>query len=164
MRAPLRLYVWTTIAIGATALAVSLVTLAGGPHRYEWALFAALAILTGTFNINLGSAEASISVADTFFITCALLYGPAAAAAAIATDSLVLSLLRRRHGMVRGLFNTLGPTLAMFIAAKAFFALAGIGPLAASRAPITSLILPLIALAVLYFTLNCGIVAGAVAI
>ena len=64
---------------------------------------------------NLGAAEASISVADTFFITCALLYGPAAAAAAIATDSLVLSLLRRRHGVERGLFNTLGPTLGALL-------------------------------------------------
>src|SRR4051812_18892305 len=164
MRTPLRLYVWTIIAIGAAALAASLATFAGGPHGYEWALFAALAIATGSFNINLGAADVSISVADTFFITCALLYGPAAAAAAIAADSLVLSLLRRRHGLERGLFNTLGATLAMFVASKTFFALAGIGPLASSHAPVTSLILPLMALAVLYFTLNCGIVAFAVAI
>jgi putative nucleotidyltransferase with HDIG domain len=161
---PLRLYVSVVIAIGGAALAASLMQLAGGPHRFEWALFAALSILTGSFNINLGAAEASISVADTFFITSALLYGPAAGALTIAADSLVLSALRRRHGLSRGLFNTLGPTLSMFVAAKAFFALAGIEPLATSHASITSLIIPLGTLAVIYFSLNCGIVAGAVAL
>jgi putative nucleotidyltransferase with HDIG domain len=164
MRPSLRLYLWAIIAIGAAVLTASLMTLSAGTYRYEWMLLAALAIVTSSFNMDLGTAEVSISVADTFFITCALLYGPAAAAAAIAADSLVLSLFRRRHGLTRGLFNTLQPTLAMFVAAKAFFALAGIGPLAASHAPVTSLILPLIALAVLYFALNCGSVAFAVAL
>jgi putative nucleotidyltransferase with HDIG domain len=160
----LRVYVSFVIAIGGAALAASLMQFAGGPHHYEWVLFAALSILTGSFNINLGAAEASISVADTFFITSALLYGPAAGAITIAADSLVLSALRRRHGITRGLFNTLGPTLSMFVAAKAFFALAHIEPLATSHASITSLILPLTVLAVVYFSLNCGIVAGAVAL
>src|SRR6185436_9789114 len=109
-------------------------------------------------------AEVSISVADTFFVTCGLLYGPSAAAVAIAVDSLVLSLIRRRHGLERGLFNTLGATLSMFVAAKAFFALAGVKPLADSHAPITALIFPLLLLALLYFTLNTGIVAVAVAL
>src|SRR5581483_8313993 len=119
MRPTLRLYVWTVIAVGSAAFAASLAALVRGPHRYEWALFAALAVATGSFNMNLGTAEASISVADTFFLTCALLYGPAAATIAIATDSLVLSVIRRRHGLARGLFNTLGhPTLSMFVAAK----------------------------------------------
>jgi len=160
----LRLYVSTIIVIGGAALAASLMQFAGAPDHYGWALFAALSILTSSFNLNLGATEASISVADTFFITSALLYGPAAGALTIAADSLVLSTLRRRHGVTRGLFNTLGPTLSMFVAAKVFFELAGIAPLASSHAPVTSLIVPLTALAVVYFSLNCGIVAGAVAL
>src|SRR4051812_18099776 len=164
MRSPLRVYVWTIIAVGGAALGASVFGLAAGTHRYEWALLAALAIATGSFNMNLGTAEVSISVADTFFITCALLFGPAAGAIAIATDSLVLSVVRRRHDLTRGLFNTLGPAFALFTAAHAFFRLAHVGPLASSHAPVTTLVLPLIALAVVYFALNCGIVAGAVAI
>ena len=160
MRTPLRIYVWSVIAVGSAVLAASAVTLATGPYRYEWLLFVALAVVTGSFNINVGSTDASISVADTFFITCALLYGPAAAAVAIAVDSLVLSLLRRRHGLARALFNTLSLALSMFAAAHAFFAMAHIGPLAGSHAPITSLILPLMVLAILYFALNCGLVAS----
>jgi putative nucleotidyltransferase with HDIG domain len=160
----LRVYVSTIIIIGGAALAASLMQFVGAPDHYGWALFAALSILTSSFTLNLGTTEASISVADTFFITSALLYGPAAGALTIAADSLVLSALRRRHGVTRGLFNTLGPTLSMFVAAKVFFALAGIEPLASSHAPVTSLIVPLTALAVVYFSLNCGIVAGAVAL
>jgi putative nucleotidyltransferase with HDIG domain len=164
MTRPLRLYLAMVIALGGAALAASAAAVAAGPHRYEWALFAALGIATGAFNMNLGSTDSSISVADTFFITCALLYGPAAAAVAIAADSLVLSFIRRRHGLVRGLFNTLGATLAMFIGASAFFRLAGVGPLASSHANVLSLILPLMALAIVYFAINCGTVAGAIAI
>src|SRR5205807_2691716 len=84
VRISLRLYLWGVIAAGITVLAVSMPALVTSRHPYEWALLAALAIATTSFNMNLGTADVSISVADTFFITCALLYGPAAAAAAIA--------------------------------------------------------------------------------
>ena len=47
-----------------------------------------LAILTGSFTINIASITASISVADTFLIASALLFGPAPATVALAADTL----------------------------------------------------------------------------
>ena len=80
------------------------------PHPLEWLLFAALAIATGRFTLNFASVNASISVADTFFITPALLFGPAPATLAIAADSLMLS-WRRGHAWRRLAFNTAAPAL-----------------------------------------------------
>jgi putative nucleotidyltransferase with HDIG domain len=160
----LRVYVITVAAAGGLVLAASLLHLPAGPHRFTWLLFAAAAMVTGTFTIPLGTAQASISVADTFFIACAVLFGPGAATAAIATDSLVMSLLRlRQRSQQRVLFNTAAPALSMFFAAHAFFRLAGVAPLLQSEAPITGLTLPLLVLALLYFGFNCGLVALAVA-
>src|SRR5437762_9828313 len=93
----LRAYVFAIAVAGGLVLAASLLHLPAGPHRFTWLLFAAAAMVTGTFTIPLGTAQASISVADTFFIACAVLFGPGAATAAIATDSLIMSLLRLRQ-------------------------------------------------------------------
>src|SRR5947209_878188 len=116
MRGQLKAYVWSTAIVGIVVLAASCVSLATGGSHYGWTVLAALAMLTGAFPVQIGSAEASISVADTFFIACALLFGPAAATAAVATDSLVMSLLGRRHRSERVLFNIAAPALSMYVA------------------------------------------------
>lgn len=164
MRAQLKAFVWGTAIVGIVVLAISCVSLATGTTHNGWMVLAALAMLTGVFPVQIGSAEASISVADTFFIACALLFGPAAATAAVAMDSLVMSLLGRRHRSERVLFNIAAPALSMFVAAKAFFAVASTGPLFQSQAPVAGMVLPLVLLAIVYFTLNSGLVAGAVAL
>jgi putative nucleotidyltransferase with HDIG domain len=164
MRAPLKPYVWTTAAVGVGVIAASFASLTATHDHFGWILLAALAMLTGVFPVQIGSAEASISVADTFFIACALLFGPAPATIAVATDSLVMSLLHRRHGFQRVLFNTAAPALAMFVAAKTFFAAASVGPLAQSQVPVTAVVLPLVLLAIVYFALNSALVAVAVAL
>jgi putative nucleotidyltransferase with HDIG domain len=160
----LKAFVWTTALVGVGVLVAAFGSLSAAHDHYGWIVLAALAMLTGVFPVQIGSAEASISVADTFFIACALLFGPAPATIAVATDSLVMSLLRRRHGWQRVLFNTAAPALAMYVAATAFFAAARVGPLAQSHAPVTAVVLPLVLLAVVYFALNSGLVAVAVAL
>ncbi len=131
-------------------------------HSYEWLLFAALGMLAGSLTIRVASVEASISVADTFFIAAAMLFGPAPATAAIALDSLVLS-ARKKHGAVRIGFNVAASSLSLWIAAHAFFAIARTGPLASTgvaMAPVGALI----ALTIIYFVLNSSLIAVAVAL
>ena len=164
MRTPLKTYVWGTAIVGIVVLVVSCTSLATGSAHSGWIVLAALAMLTGAFPVQIGASEATISVADTFFIACALLFGPEAATTAVAIDSLVMSLLGRRHRSERVLFNIAAPALSMFVAAKTFFAVAGVRPLFESHAPVSSVALPLVLLAVVYFTLNSGLVAVAVAL
>src|SRR5947209_6132455 len=93
-RAPsgaLKLFTRTIVVVGTAMIVQSLVALVGAPRPYEWILFAALAIATGSFSVKIASVVATISISDTFFITLALLFGPAAAAIAVAIDSLVMS-------------------------------------------------------------------------
>jgi diguanylate cyclase (GGDEF)-like protein/putative nucleotidyltransferase with HDIG domain len=94
------------------------------------------------------------------------MYGPAAATMVVALDSLVISLWMYKSSprAVRVLFNLSAPAIAVWIAAKAFFYLAGVGPLVQAPQPILSLLVPLLALAVLYFLLNSWLIAWAVAL
>src|SRR4051812_39287279 len=97
---PLTWYVrGVTLAGGIVAIG-SLARAAYPGQSYEWLAFALLGMLAGSLTIRVATVEASISVADTFFIAAAMLFGPAAATAAIALDSLVLS-LRKGHNPLR---------------------------------------------------------------
>jgi putative nucleotidyltransferase with HDIG domain len=157
----LRLYVAVVIVVGGVALAKSIGALVAAPPQWQWILFAACGILTGSFTINIVSVSASISVADTFFIAAAMLFGPGAAAVAMAADTGILS-FRKGHRWDRIAFNTAGPALSIWIAGRVFFLLAGVEPLSRSGAPPATVIGPLFCLAVVYFLLNSGLTAVAI--
>src|SRR5205823_4366945 len=134
-RTALRVYVYTVAAVGAAAIAQSLFALKTTSHPFEWLLFVALASLTGSFSMKIASINASVSVSDTFFISTALLFGPAPATLAVALDTFVVS-WRRRHTPIRRVLNSATPALAMWAASRAFFLLAKVPPLAEAPAPI----------------------------
>src|SRR5205085_2915762 len=80
-------------------------------------------------------------------IAAALLFGPAAGSVIVAVDALVIS-LRVAHGgasamALRAVFNAASTALAMWLAATAFFALTGTGPLATHPGTIGEVIGPL---------------------
>src|SRR5229473_338839 len=151
------------VVVAGGAVAVDSVVRAAAPGRsYEWLLFAVLGILAGSLTIRIATVEASISVADTFFIAAAMLFGPAPATAAIALDSLVLS-WRKKHTPLRIGFNVAAPALSLWVAAHTFFLLARVPPLVAGHTSIPP-IGPLLALAGIYFLLNSSLIALAVAL
>jgi putative nucleotidyltransferase with HDIG domain len=154
-------YVRLVVFAGGAILLHSIVALAGTPHPWEWLLFAVLAVLTGSFTIDVASVKASISVADTFFIASALLFGPEAATVTLAVDTFVLS-WRKRRGRMREAFNVVAPAASLWVAAHVFFFLAGVPPLATTRVAIAPLITPLLCLAAIYFALNSGLIAVAI--
>jgi putative nucleotidyltransferase with HDIG domain len=159
--AALRLYAIIVIAVGGASVFSSVIALRHAPHPLEWALFALLAVAIGRFNITIDSIDASISVADTFFITTGLLFGPGPATLAIAVDSLLHS-WRKHHKWTQIGFNTVAPALSMWVASHAFFVMTGVPPLADGNAPASPLIAPLLGLAVIYFVLNSGLTAAAI--
>jgi len=159
--AALRRYVRIIVAVGSIAVLQSLIESVAVPRPLEWWVFAGLAIATGWFTLNIAAVDGNISVSDTFFITSALLFGSGTATVLVAADSFFTS-CRRRQGWDRVAFNTAAPALSMWIAAHAFFRLAGVLPLTQSRAPIGPLVLPLAVLALIYFMLNSGLMAAAV--
>jgi putative nucleotidyltransferase with HDIG domain len=159
--ANLRIYVGAVIAVGGASVVWSLIGLRDAPHPLAWSLFALLAVGIGSFTINVDSVGASISVADTFFITSALLFGPGQATVAVAVDCMILS-WRKGHPWSRVAFNTVAPAVSMWVAGNVFFLLAGVPPLSQADAPTGRLIAPLLCLALVYFGLNSGLMAVAV--
>src|SRR5438067_6574494 len=118
-RAPsgaLNLFTRIIVVLGTAVIVQSLVALVGVPRPYEWILFAGLAIATGSFSVKIASVVATISISDTFFITLALLFGPAAAAIAVAIDSLVMS-WRLGHSSWRIAVNITITAVAMWAGA-----------------------------------------------
>jgi diguanylate cyclase (GGDEF)-like protein/putative nucleotidyltransferase with HDIG domain len=160
-----RLYLTAVIVAGLGVVLHSLYSLYARPVSYEWFILAGLTLLSGSFTVKVPTIPARLSVSETFVFAAVLLFGPAAATMVVALDSLVISLwiFKTSRRAERLLFNFAAPAVAVWIASRAFFAIAGIEPLSITSEPIVGLVFPLFVLAVVYFLLNSWLIAVAVA-
>jgi len=162
-----RIYVSAVIVAGIATVVLSLRALLIAPVRYDWFLLALLTLLTGSFTVRIPSVSAKLSVSETFVFAAVLLFGPAAATMIVVLDTLIISfwLGKASRRPSRILFNMSAPSIAIWMAAHTFYWLSGVQPLALTPTPrpTLTLLLPLFALAVLYFLLNSILIAAAVA-
>src|SRR5688572_31406422 len=86
-----RLYVALVIAFGFTPIAYSTVSVLARNDSWEWLVLAALALLTGSFNIRIPAVPARISVSEAFVFTAVILYGAQVATLIVVLDALVMS-------------------------------------------------------------------------
>jgi putative nucleotidyltransferase with HDIG domain len=157
-------YVGAVIALGGGVVAHSLYRLPFVPDPSTWLLLTVLAVVAATFAIKVPGIPVYLSISDAFFISTGLLFGPAPAALTIAVDSLLVS-LRRRNGRRQLLFNVTSSALALWCGTHVFYALTGQAPLGGNLAkPTNAMILPLACLTAVYFGLNSGLTALAVAL
>ena len=158
-------YVVAVTAIGFAVVASSAVALSNGAHAAEWLTLSVLAMVTGRFPLRIPGTNAWFSISDTFFITSALLFGPAPATVTMAIDSLVMSYGTSRHGKLRRMaFNGSAPSLAFWAGAQVFSIMTGVGPLFQVPVSVDSLVIPLAAFAAVYYVLNSGLTALVVAL
>lgn len=141
-------------------------TLVQQPLDMQWFALAVLTLLTGSFTIKIPSVTARLSVSETFVFASVLLFGTCAGTITVALEILIIIIVgvKTTREPTRILYNVAAAALSIWIAGHAFFAVAGIEPLAGDQVPLGPLILPLALLATLYFILNSGLVAIAVAI
>src|SRR5262245_52745340 len=158
---PLQMYLAVVVGLGGIVLAASGVEALRAPQPLGWLTLGALAMIAGSFRLNFVAASANISIADTFFITIAILFGPGPAALAIAAGGFVTS-AKRRAPWRQVAFNTAAPSISLWVAAQVFLLLAGIKPLAYGDVRLEHVIFPLLWTTGLYFLLNSGLVATAV--
>jgi PAS domain S-box-containing protein len=160
-----RVYLASVIALGSGILLLSIMEIFSRPPGSTWYVLVVLTIATGWAMFRMPAVPVSFSISDTFTITAALLFGPAAGAVLVGVDGLIISfgLMRRYRTATRILFNITAPALAMWVSARLFFFLAGTAPLAAEPATIRLVVVPLGVFVALYFLLNTGLVALAVA-
>jgi putative nucleotidyltransferase with HDIG domain len=160
-----RMFLPTIAIVGGLIILSSLWNLAGGPIDERWFVLLALTALSGSATLRLPGTPVSFSISDSFTMAAVLLFGPAAGTITVAIDSLVISmrLARRPIPARRVVFNATAPPLAMWIAAHAFFLIAGSGPMAATTVSVAHLIGSVAIFAGLFFVLNTGLIALAIA-
>ncbi|MGE0816002.1 MAG: HD-GYP domain-containing protein [Vicinamibacterales bacterium] len=156
-------YVAAVTALGLFAIAQSLASLVSTPRPTEWLLFSALAIAFGRLSVRMPGVPVHASMSDTFLLTSGMLFGPAPATVAMATDGFILS-WRRGHSADRILFNTANPALSVWVGAQAFVLLLGYTPVADGPLSLERVILPLAAMAALQFFVHTGLTATAAAL
>jgi putative nucleotidyltransferase with HDIG domain len=158
-------YLVTVVSLGVITVTWSLWQMSTHPPGTGWFWLAALTLFTGSFTVKLPFIPAKISVSDTFVFTSALLFGQAAGTITVVLDALVASLFmeRTQRTPVRVIFNATGPAIAFRVASETFFFLAGIEPGHIDRTDLGQMIAPVFAFALVYFAINAGLVAGAVA-
>jgi putative nucleotidyltransferase with HDIG domain len=156
-------YIACVTGLGALVVAYSAYALPSVPHPLGWIVFGVLGIIAAWFPIKVPGVPVYLSISDTFFITSALLFGPAPATVTIALDSLVIS-WRRRNQVRQLLFNFSGSAIALWCGVQAYYRLSGQPPLAGAPSIDGWTIGPLMVLAAIYFGLNSGLTAVAVAL
>lgn len=157
------LYVGVIAAVGVGVLGWSLFTLSGTPHIGEWGALTLLAMIASRFPLRVPGTNAVFSIADTFYITSALLFGPAPATVTMAVDCLAIS-FARKHRPQQIIFNAAACPVTFWVGAQLFFSLSGTGPLFAQHVNADDLVWPLSAFTAAYFVLNSGLTAFAVAL
>ena len=159
----LRTYIQIVVAVGVLVLVHEGFIAVTVPHPLAWIALASLAFLAEAFRLHFASVSANIALGDTFFIATALLFGPAPATLATSAAGLLYSCLRRKPAR-QLLFNPSALALSMAVASRAFFAAAGVEPLAITATPVASLVGPLLLFTLVYFALNSGLMAVAIAL
>lgn len=161
--APIDAYVGVIAGVGVCVLGWSLVELIAQPYAIAWMTLALLAMAASRFPLRVPGTNAWLSISDTFFITSALLFGPAPATLTMAIDSTVLS-LSVSSNVRRLLFNGTAPAVAFWSGAQTFFWLSGTAPLYGTTVTADRVALPLACFAAVYFVLNSGLTALAIAL
>ena len=156
-------FVGAVIALGLVVIVHSVYLLGDVANPVGWVALGSLAIVAASFALKIPGVPVYISISDAFFITSALLFGPAPATVTIAIDSFIVS-VRRRNSARQLLFNTTSPAIALWCGAQAYLLLS---PQDLAHGVIVAdarMVVALAGLATVYFLLNSGMLAMAVAL
>jgi putative nucleotidyltransferase with HDIG domain len=164
LRRPAKVYVAAVVIAGAAAATHTTFTLFLDPPGTQWAVIAALTLLTGSFSVKVATTNASISVSETFVFVAVLLFGTSAGTVMVLLEALtvIFWMSPAARPIHRLLFNLAAPAIAIWISATVFFLFPGIEPRAIHSTSLPDLVLPLTTFTALYFLLNSWLVAIAV--
>ena len=137
----------------------------------RWLYVAVLAVIGSSFPVNVPSTKQrsqslSISVSDVFVFTGILLFGPEVAATISVIDGVLINFRTKIKRLYKQLFNIAELVIVSFVVGQIFYQLQG-KPAPLDPAQLDSIARLLINLglcALLYFLLNSGAVAVAIAL
>jgi putative nucleotidyltransferase with HDIG domain len=157
-------FVIAVVASGAAVIVHSATLIHVASLNSSALLLAALTVASGRFAIKVPGRPATVSVSEVFVFASILLFGPAVPVLTVAVDGLWISVTQRHRRLYRTLFNIAEPAISTWAAAHVFFAIART-PAGSAQSTTTPLMVPAtIAMAVVFFALNSGLSAVAVAL
>jgi putative nucleotidyltransferase with HDIG domain len=163
-----RYYIGAVGVAGAVALAYSLLVIGPSGALSDWRmlLLAVLTWVSGSFAVRVPKVPATIYVSEAFFFTLVMMFGGPSAAICMAIDGLLISVRRQNREPFRIVFNIAEPAVSVLAAWGAYYLLYQGPPLAfADPLPkVQDLLLPVAAMAGVYFLFNSVLNAVAVAI
>ena len=157
-----RIYVLSVGAIGMLPVAWAVWSLFSQPPHLALYVLCGLALLNGPLSIRIPSMRATISVSEGILFTAALLFGPAAATVVAAIDGLAVSLWSRKRSATQTLFGIGEPAISVCVASLLFYYLADVPPLLHHATPFAPVVVPLLALTLVYSSLNTLLAGTAV--
>jgi len=164
---PARTYLALVVIAGFFASIVSVRSIIISPPAGEWYWLTLLTLFSGFLPVKFKSVGARFSVSETFVFSGTLLYGQAVGTLLVLLDAVVLSgkvfYEKRRMDWTRTPFNLAAPPLSVWLASTVLFNISGKAPLALGDNP-GQFVLGLSVFTVLYFLLNSGLVALAIAL
>jgi diguanylate cyclase (GGDEF)-like protein len=159
-----RVYFGCVVGTGMIVLALSIRSIAIAPVPYVWLILASVTALAGRFPIKLPGAKSTISIADAFIFTNAILFGPAVGSVTAALEGFLGSIRYRRRRAEYSLFNVATMAGSAYLAAMMFFRLAGSGPVyAAGPTALSQIMLPVLGMSLVHYVSNTVLVAVMVA-
>ncbi len=137
------------------------------PPGNDWYYLTFLTLFSGFLSVRFQSVGARFSVSETFVFSGTLIYGHAVGTVLVLLDAIVLSgkiwYTKRRLDVVQTPFNLAAPPLSVWIAALVLREIAGPAPLTLENS-LWVFVYGLAVFTVLYFALNSGLVALAIAL
>ena len=158
---PSTLFISLVAAGGVVALVNAAQGFAAAPPAKDWLVLAVLTWVSAAFAVKIPSITASISVSEVFIFSLVILFGAPAATLTVAIDGLVSSIYRGNRQPRRMLFNTAEPALSIWVSTLFYDAAGGPPPLSIAATPLTSLVGPVLVLAIAYLMMNTSLTAGA---
>lgn len=161
-----RTYLGIVMVAGLAATVASVKGIITSPPPPDWHYLTILTLISGFLTVKFQKVGARFSVSETFVFSGTLLYGQSVGTLLVFLDALVLSgrvsFEKRRVDWTRTPFNLAAPPLSVWLASTVLFAIAGVRPTLSGDPWL--FVIGLSSFTILYFLLNSGLVALAIAL
>jgi len=157
-------FVFAVTALGGFVLVRAVSVFAHTTPSIYMVLLVILTIASSRFSIKLPNRPATVSISEVFIFALVLLFGPAPAALTVALDGLITSLTQQHRRLYRTFFNVAEPAISTWTAGTVFITVSQLPLLSQPPTGTPRLLLATISLAAVYFVLNSGLTAVAIAL
>ncbi len=157
-----RAFLHSVAVLGCAVTVMMLYRILAVGFSYHWVILTTLAVFAGAATVKIPGTQSKASISETVIFLSLILCGTPAGTITAAVDGIMGSLRAKTvsRRLEYGLFNTATMVLSASLAGEVFFWLIGRDPLISGpKERLGPLLLPLLAMALVYYLVNSGCVA-----